>query len=65
VSVKLLKSLEKAFIVKTCGFFLNMSISRLDDGSFISQKVYAESILQKFNIEDSNSVSIPIEKSNR
>lgn len=45
------------------GYFLNVLIDRLDDDSIvISQKRYYEDILRRFNMEDANSVSTPIEK---
>lgn len=43
--------------------FLNILIDRRDDGSIvISQKRYTEDILRRFNMEQANSVSTPIEK---
>lgn len=57
---------NKAIINKNnldSGFFLNISISRQDNGPiFICQKTYAESILKQFNLEDANPVSTAIEK---
>lgn len=45
------------------GCFLNILIDRRDDGSIvISQKRYTEDILRRFNMEQANSVSTPIEK---
>lgn len=60
-----LTSLEYEFkiTVEPLGSFLNVLINRQKNGSiFISQKGYAESIFKRFNMEDANPVSVPIEK---
>lgn len=45
------------------GCFLNIQIIRSSDGSiWINQKKYTENIVNKFNMQDSNAVGIPIER---
>lgn len=60
-----LKKLEMEFkvIAGPTQCFLNILINRLDDDSiFISQKTYTKDVLRRFNMEDANLVSTPIEK---
>ncbi|CAF4808934.1 unnamed protein product [Pieris macdunnoughi] len=60
-----LRKLEMEFKItlEELGSFLNMLIEREEDGSIhLSQNLYAESLLQKFNMAKANAVSTPIEK---
>lgn len=60
-----LRILKLEFEIKTgpVGCFPNVHIRRCNDGSiFITQKKYVENILKKFNMEDANPVTTPIEK---
>lgn len=60
-----LRKLEMEFKItrEPLGCFLNMLIEREEDGSIrLSQKVYAENLLQKFNMAEANAVSTPIDK---
>ncbi|KAJ4764255.1 polyprotein [Rhynchospora pubera] len=41
-------------------YFLGIEIDQRDDGVFISQKKYAQSILSKFNMENCNPVKTPL-----
>lgn len=62
---KFLKCLEKEFKIKKEPFrsFLNMLITRQDNNSiFINQKMYAESMLQRFKMEEAVPISISMER---
>lgn len=48
--------------VKDVSFFLGLEIERKDNGIKISQKAYANKILQKFNFSECKSVSTPMDK---
>ena len=62
---QLLNHLEENFEIKICKFtkFLGFQIERVDGNIFLHQKQYILKILQKFNMENCNSVSTPIDRS--
>ncbi|KAK2970863.1 hypothetical protein RJ640_022305 [Escallonia rubra] len=43
----------------------SMFLKQRDDGIFISQEAYAKEVLKKFNMENCNPISIPIEVENK
>ena len=43
-------------------YFLGIEVIQQDDGIFISQKKYAADVLKKFKMENSKSISIPVEE---
>ncbi|KAK3003520.1 hypothetical protein RJ639_018195 [Escallonia herrerae] len=48
-------------ILGEIGCFLGLEIQKLEDGYFVSQKVYAQSLLERFNMGESKSMSTPME----
>ncbi|KAK2981276.1 hypothetical protein RJ640_006977 [Escallonia rubra] len=42
-------------------YYLGIEVKERDDGIFISQEVYGKEVLKKFNMENFNTISIPIE----
>ena len=55
--------MEFKIIIQPVGYFLNVPIKLLDDGSvFSNQKTYAESVIRRFDMSEANSVMTPIEK---
>lgn len=56
------KSMMKEFDMTDLGlmhYFLGIEVMQLANGVFVSQKKYAQEILDRFNMKDCNSVSIP------
>ncbi|KAK3010974.1 hypothetical protein RJ639_010854 [Escallonia herrerae] len=43
------------------GCFLGLEVQKLEDGYFVSQKGYAQSLLERFNMGESKSMSTPME----
>ena len=42
-------------------YYLGIEMKQEEKETFISQEAYAKSILKKFNMEESNSVGIPVD----
>ena len=47
--------------IRLMSHYLGIKVKQEERGIFISQEAYAKSILKKFNIEESNAVSTPID----
>ncbi|KAK3005199.1 hypothetical protein RJ639_016441 [Escallonia herrerae] len=48
-------------ILGEIGCFLGLEVQKLEDGYFVSQKGYAQSLLERFNMGESKSMSTPME----
>uniref|UniRef100_A0ABD2W186 Retrovirus-related Pol polyprotein from transposon TNT 1-94 n=1 Tax=Trichogramma kaykai TaxID=54128 RepID=A0ABD2W186_9HYME len=62
--LKLLNHIEKYFEITTCKMktFLGIEIDYLPDQSMLlHQKFYAEKVVERFNLQSANTVSIPID----
>ncbi|KAK2978053.1 hypothetical protein RJ640_001015 [Escallonia rubra] len=46
-------------------YYLGIEVKQRDDGIFISQEAYAKEVLKRFNMENCNPISIPIEVENK
>ncbi|KAK2988896.1 hypothetical protein RJ640_024965 [Escallonia rubra] len=58
------KEMAKEFEMTDIGlmsYYLGIEVKQRDDGIFISQEAYAKEVLKKFNMENCNPISIPIE----
>ncbi|KAK3028014.1 hypothetical protein RJ639_040013 [Escallonia herrerae] len=42
-------------------YYLGIEVKQRDDGIFISQEIYAKEVLKRFNMENYNPISIPID----
>ncbi|KAK2991758.1 hypothetical protein RJ640_015492 [Escallonia rubra] len=62
------KEMAKEFEMTDIGlmsYYLGIEVKQIDDGIFISQEAYAKEVLKKFNMENCNPISIPIEVENK
>ncbi|KAK2984034.1 hypothetical protein RJ640_001195 [Escallonia rubra] len=58
------KEIAKEFEMTAIGlmsYYLGIEVKQRDDGIFISQEAYAKEVLKRFNMENCNPISIPIE----
>ncbi|KAK2981491.1 hypothetical protein RJ640_012248 [Escallonia rubra] len=58
------KEMAKEFEMSDIGlmsYYLGIEVKQIDDGIFISQEAYAKEVLKRFNMENCNPISIPIE----
>ncbi|KAK2973573.1 hypothetical protein RJ640_030698 [Escallonia rubra] len=58
------KEMAKEFEMTNIGlmsYYLGIEVKQRDDGIFISQEAYAKEVLKRFNMENCNPISIPIE----
>ncbi|KAK2969386.1 hypothetical protein RJ640_001301 [Escallonia rubra] len=58
------KEMAKEFEMTDIGlmsYYLGIEVKQRDDGIFISQEAYAKEVLKRFNVENCNPISIPIE----
>ncbi|KAK2988423.1 hypothetical protein RJ640_023970 [Escallonia rubra] len=58
------KEMAKEFEMTDIGlmsYYLGIEVKQRDDGIFISQEAYAKEVLKRFNMENCNPISIPIE----
>ncbi|KAK2980783.1 hypothetical protein RJ640_009568 [Escallonia rubra] len=58
------KEMAKEFEMTDIGlmsYYLGIEVKQRDDGNFISQEAYAKEVLKRFNMENCNPISIPIE----
>ncbi|KAK2994415.1 hypothetical protein RJ640_009642 [Escallonia rubra] len=58
------KEMAKEFEMTDIGlmsYYLGIEVKQRDDGTFISQEAYAKEVLKRFNMENCNPISIPIE----
>ncbi|KAK2975344.1 hypothetical protein RJ640_009698 [Escallonia rubra] len=58
------KEMAKEFEMTDIGmmsYYLGIEVKRRDDGIFILQEAYAKEVLKRFNMENCNPISIPIE----
>ncbi|KAK3042741.1 hypothetical protein RJ639_000799 [Escallonia herrerae] len=46
-------------------YYLGIEVKQRDDGIFTSQEAYAKEVLKRFNMENCNPISIPIEVENK
>ncbi|KAK2972283.1 hypothetical protein RJ640_014341 [Escallonia rubra] len=62
------KEMAKEFEMTDIGlmsYYLGIEVKQRDDEIFISQEAYAKEVLKKFNMENCNPISIPIEVENK
>ncbi|KAK2989293.1 hypothetical protein RJ640_027330 [Escallonia rubra] len=62
------KEMAKEFEMTDIGlmsYYLGIEVKQRDDGIFISQEAYAKEVLKRFNMENCNPISIPIEVENK
>ncbi|KAK2978670.1 hypothetical protein RJ640_023384 [Escallonia rubra] len=62
------KGMAKEFEMTDIGlmsYYLRIEVKQRDDGIFISQEAYAKEVLKRFNMENCNPISIPIEVENK
>ncbi|KAK2981445.1 hypothetical protein RJ640_001959 [Escallonia rubra] len=66
--VKMFDDFKKEFEMTYIGlvsYYLRIEVKQRDDGIFISQEAYAKEVLKRFNMENCNPISIPIEVENK
>ncbi|KAK2996001.1 hypothetical protein RJ640_019468 [Escallonia rubra] len=51
--------------ISLMSYYLGIEVKQKDDGIFISQEAYAKEVLKRFNMENCNPISIPIEVENK